>query len=56
VAHRVTGAPHDYDPLMDRVGNARFVLIGEATHGVNGYRHYNVAAQRRWEALTDWVV
>ena len=20
-AHRLTGAPYDYDPLMDRVGN-----------------------------------
>src|SRR4051794_7409036 len=32
-AHRLTGSPGHYDPLMDRIGNARFVLLGEASHG-----------------------
>jgi len=32
-ARPLTGAPDDYDDLLDMVGNARFVLLGEATHG-----------------------
>ena len=29
----VTGAAHDYDELMDAIGGAQVVLIGEASHG-----------------------
>ncbi|MDO8953894.1 MAG: erythromycin esterase family protein [Gammaproteobacteria bacterium] len=25
--------PHDYDKLIDKIGDSRFVLLGEATHG-----------------------
>jgi len=31
------GAPDDYDALMDLVGDARFVLIGEASHGTREF-------------------
>lgn len=27
----------DLDPLLDRIGNARFVLLGESTHGTSEY-------------------
>jgi len=30
-ARTLTGASPDYDPLIDRVGDARFILIGEAS-------------------------
>ncbi|HEY5196874.1 MAG TPA: erythromycin esterase family protein [Solirubrobacteraceae bacterium] len=30
---RLTGAPTDYDPLLESVGDAGFVLLGDATHG-----------------------
>jgi erythromycin esterase-like protein len=33
----LTGAPSDFDPLLERVGDARFVLIGEATHGTHEF-------------------
>jgi erythromycin esterase-like protein len=33
----ITGAPTDYDPLVDRVGDARCVLIGEASHGTQEF-------------------
>ena len=33
LAHRLEGVPVDYDPLMDLVGDARVVLLGEASHG-----------------------
>jgi erythromycin esterase-like protein len=32
-ARPLTGNASDYDPLLDLVGDARFVLLGEATHG-----------------------
>src|SRR5258707_11446688 len=31
-AHRLTGAAEDYDPLMELIGNAHLVLLGEASH------------------------
>src|SRR3954451_18387674 len=31
--HPVTGADSDYDALVERIGDARFVLLGEASHG-----------------------
>ena len=36
-AHRLEGAARDYDPLMDRIGDARFVLLGEASHGTHEF-------------------
>jgi len=36
-AHLLTGAAQDYDPLIDLIGNARFVLIGEASHGTHEF-------------------
>jgi len=36
-AHPLGGGPGDYDALMSLVGDARFVLIGEATHGTHEF-------------------
>jgi erythromycin esterase-like protein/predicted phosphoribosyltransferase len=36
-AHGLEGAARDYDPLMDRIGDARFVLLGEASHGTHEF-------------------
>lgn len=36
-AHPITGGPADYDGLLDLVGDARFVLLGEATHGTHEF-------------------
>jgi erythromycin esterase-like protein len=35
--HLLTGAPADYDPLLAAVGNSRFVLLGESTHGTSEF-------------------
>jgi erythromycin esterase-like protein/predicted phosphoribosyltransferase len=36
-AHRLTGAPEDYDPLIKKIKNARFALLGEASHGTHEF-------------------
>src|SRR3979490_3267470 len=36
-AHRLNGAAQDYAPLLDMIGNARFVLLGEASHGTHDF-------------------
>jgi erythromycin esterase-like protein len=38
-AHPLVGGPRDYDPLMDLIGDARFVLLGEASHGTHDFYH-----------------
>jgi erythromycin esterase-like protein len=46
-AHAVAGAPGDYDELIEEVGDARVVLLGEATHGTHEfYRHRAVITKR----------
>ena len=36
-ARPLTGAAEDYDPLIEIVGDARFVLFGEASHGTHEF-------------------
>jgi erythromycin esterase-like protein len=36
-ARPLTGGPGDYDALLDLVGDASFVLLGEATHGTHEF-------------------
>src|SRR6059036_1789640 len=36
-AHPLVGAAQDYDPLLELIGDARFVLIGEASHGTHEF-------------------
>jgi len=36
-AHPLRGAADDYDPLLHLIGDARFVLIGEASHGTHEF-------------------
>src|SRR5256714_9417462 len=46
-AQPLTGSPKDYDPLLDLIGNAHFVLIGEASHGTHEfYRERAVLTKR----------
>ncbi|MGA8224210.1 MAG: erythromycin esterase family protein [Candidatus Acidiferrales bacterium] len=42
-AHRLTGESTDFDPLLEQIGEARFVLIGEASHGTHEF--YRLRAQ-----------
>jgi erythromycin esterase-like protein len=36
-AWRLSGVAEDYDPLLERTRHARFVLLGEATHGTHEF-------------------
>src|SRR5256714_10294081 len=61
--HPITGVRTDFDALLEMIGDARFVLLGEATHGTHEFykarseitkrlireKGFNVIA---WEA--DW--
>ena len=33
----LTGDPAQYDALLDGIGDARFVLLGEASHGTHEF-------------------
>jgi erythromycin esterase-like protein len=46
-AHPVTGAPEDYDALLDLAGDRRFVLIGEASHGTHEFYRERARITRR---------
>jgi erythromycin esterase-like protein len=46
-AHRVTGSPADYDPLLQLIGDARVVLLGEASHGTHEFYRERARITRR---------
>jgi erythromycin esterase-like protein len=35
--HPITGVSSDYDPLIEQIGEASFVLLGEASHGTHEF-------------------
>src|SRR5437870_3609842 len=39
--------PADLDPLLERIGDARFVLLGEATHGTSEYYTWRAKISQR---------
>src|SRR5688572_23470734 len=46
-AHPIHFSPADYDPLVAAIGDSRFVLLGEASHGTHEfYRERAVITQR----------
>lgn len=46
-AHPLTGAARDYDPLLDLIGGARVVLIGEASHGTHEFYRQRAQITKR---------
>jgi erythromycin esterase-like protein len=47
LARPVTGVAEDYDSLLDLVGDRRFVLIGEASHGTHEFYRERARITRR---------
>jgi erythromycin esterase-like protein len=43
----IGGAHEDYDPLLERIGEARFVLIGGASHGTHEFYRERSRITRR---------
>lgn len=50
-AYRLTGAPQDYDPLVEAAAGKTFVLIGESTHGTQEY--YRIRAEITQRLVTE---
>ena len=46
-AHPLTGSPQDYDPLLKFIGDARFVLLGEASHGTHEFYRQRAEITKR---------
>ncbi|MDZ8052989.1 MAG: erythromycin esterase family protein [Aulosira sp. ZfuVER01] len=46
-AYQLTGSTADYDPLMKLIGNARFVLIGEVSHGTHEFYEQRAEITKR---------
>lgn len=46
-ARPITGDNRDYDGLLDRIGDRRFVLIGEASHGTHDFYRERARITRR---------
>lgn len=47
VARPIAGATTDYDELLDFIGDARFVLLGEASHGTHEFYRERALITRR---------
>ncbi|HWQ55652.1 MAG TPA: erythromycin esterase family protein [Bryobacteraceae bacterium] len=47
IAWPLTGAAGDYEPLLERIGDARFVLLGEASHGTHEFYRERAEITRR---------
>ena len=46
-AHPLAGDANQYDPLMERIGEARFALLGEASHGTHEFYHVRAEITKR---------
>jgi erythromycin esterase-like protein len=45
--HPLTGSREDYDPLMEMIGEARVVLLGEASHGTHEFYRQRAEITKR---------
>jgi len=46
-AQILTGGKHDYDALLELIGDARYVLLGEASHGTQEFYHERALITQR---------
>src|SRR5436190_534828 len=56
IAQPLAGRPDDYDALLELIGNARIVLIGEATHGTDDFYCDRAAITKRLIAQKGFSV
>ncbi len=55
-AQALTGAREDYDPLIELIGDARYVLLGEATHGTHEFYKARADITKRLVAEKNFTV
>ena len=48
----LVGGPSDFDALLELVGDARFVLLGEASHGTHEF--YRIRAEITKRLIMEW--
>jgi erythromycin esterase-like protein len=46
-AHPLTGDPHEFDALLELIGDARIVLLGESSHGTHEFYRLRAVLTRR---------
>lgn len=51
-ARPLDGSARQFDPILERIGDARTVLIGEATHGTHEFYQARAALTR--QLIADW--
>jgi erythromycin esterase-like protein len=56
IAQPLTGSTNDYDALLELVGDARFVLLGEASHGTHEFYSERAAITKRLIAEKGFTV
>ena len=47
ITHTLYGSELDHGPFLDLVGDARFVLLGEASHGTHDFYHERAEITKR---------
>ena len=56
IAQPLTGSPRDYDGLISLIGDARFVLLGEASHGTHEFYFERAAIMKQLVAEKGFTV
>ena len=56
VAQPLSGAANDYDNLLERIGDARIVLLGEASHGTHEFYFERAEITKRLIVEKDFTV
>ena len=56
IAQPLTGSPEDYDALLELIGGARIVLLGEASHGTHEFYSERAAITKRLIAEKGFTV
>ena len=49
-------SPADLDPLMKRIGDSRFVLLGEASHGTSEFYTWRAELTKRLIAEKGFTI
>src|SRR5436190_24255854 len=56
IAQPLSGDGKDWDGLLELIGNARFVLLGEATHGTDEFYSQRAAITKRLIGERDFSI